>query len=130
MELKDIYDENSLIEVYLESFLSSGQYIIENLGHIGDNKDLRIYYIINKNTKKYCLLTTDWAIYNDKRIKKPLTRYKKSITFFYPMEMEWATLNNETKTEIVMFLTAQRDSKIIFDNTSNIKFIQEFLENN
>ena len=128
MKTRQIHDENSLIEVYIHWFIDGRDFEIDKLGHISDNEDLGIYLIWNKHNQKFCILTTDWSYYTDKRIKKPLTRYKKSTTFFYPMEEEWDSLGEGIIEEVLVFLGGGYDSKIIFDQTQDMAFIQNLLK--
>ena len=128
MKIRQISDENSLVEVYLHWLLNNGNEV-DKVGHIEDYPDLGIYYIWNKKTNKYCIITSDYTTYKDKRIKKPLTRYKKSVTMFFTFEEEWQKLTEKSYEEVLRFLgMGDRESEIVFNETQDFEFIQELLK--
>lgn len=128
MKKSEINDDNSLIEVYLHWLLDNGCEV-DKVGYIQDNKNLSIYYIWDKTTEKYIIMASDWAGFSDKRIKKPLTKYKKALCIFYPMEEKWAKLTDKSYDEVLRFLgMGDRDSEIIFGETFSFEFAQEYLK--
>jgi hypothetical protein len=128
MKVREINDDNSLVETYIHWFLNQRIYDVECVGHIDDeHSGLGIYLIINKDTGRYCLLTTDWIYYNDKRIKKPLTRFKKSTTFFYPNNEGWDKITNVVYNELIKFMSGM-ENKIDFYDTDDMPFIQNLLK--
>lgn len=128
MKIRQISDENSLVEVYLHWLLNNGNEV-DKVGHIEDYPDLGIYYIWNKKTNKYFIISSDYTTYKDKRIKKPLTRYKKSVTMFFTFEEEWQKLTEKSYEEVLRFLgMGDRESEIVFNETQDFEFIQEFLK--
>lgn len=129
MNIREINDDNALIEVYLHWFLKLGNCEIDRMGYVGQNENFGIYFIWDKKTEKYCILTTDWVSYNDKRIKKPMTRYKKSTVFFYPIEDQHNKLNEETFAGVIEFVKGTGKSPIYFCDSEYIEFIQDFLKN-
>lgn len=129
MKKKEIQDENTLIEVYLHWLLDNGCEI-NRVGHIHENENLGMYYVWDKRTEKYIVIASDWAGYIDKRIKKELTRYKKALIIFYPMEKEWFKKTEKSLEETLRFLgMGDRDSEIIFGDTRDFEFAQQFLKN-
>ncbi len=128
MKNRQISDENSLVEVYLHWLLNNGNEV-DRVGHIEEFPDLGIYYIWNKKTNKYFIISSDYTTYKDKRIKKPLTRYKKSVTMFFTFEEEWQKLTEKSYEEVLRFLgMGDRESEIVFNETQDFEFIQEFLK--
>ncbi len=128
MKIRQISDENSLVEVYLHWLLNNGNEV-DKVGHIEDYPDLGIYYIWNKKTNKYFIISSDYTTYKDKRIKKPLTRYKKSVTMFFTFEEEWQKLTEKSYEEVLRFLgMGDRESEIVFNETQDFEFIPEFLK--
>lgn len=128
MKIRKISDENSLVEVYLHWLLENGNEV-DKVGHIEDNTDLGIYYVWNKRTNNFFILSTDYDLYNDKRIKKPLTRYKKSVVMFFTLDEKWKKLTDKSYEEVLRFLgMGERESEILFNETQNFEFIQEFLK--
>lgn len=127
MKIREINDENSLVEVYLH-WLLDNNHELDKIGHIADNKDLGIYYIWHRYTNRYCVLATDFDVYNDKRVKNPIKKYTRSICFFYPVEEKWCKLTEESYDETLRFIgKGDRDSKIIFQDTNDFGFIQNHL---
>lgn len=128
MDKKDIQDDNSLVEVYLHWLLDNGCEI-DKVGHIQENKNLGMYYIWDKETERYIIIASDITGFTDKRIKKQLIRYKKSLVIFYPLEEKWAKLTDKSYDECLRFLgMGNRDSEIIFGDTRNFEFVQQYLK--
>lgn len=128
MKKREINDENSLIEVYIHWLLDNG-HEVGKIGHIKDFKNLGIYYCFHNYTNKYCVIATDYDYYKDKRVKNPLTRYKRSVCLFYPMEEYWSKFTEESYDETLRFIGAgERESKISFDVTQDFEFVQNFLK--
>ena len=128
MEIRQISDENSLLEVYLH-WLLDNDHEVDKIGCIEDCKDLGIYYVWHKKTNKYFIIASDFDVYKDKRIKYPLTRYKKSITMFFTLDENWQKLTDQSYEEVLRFLgMGDRDSKIEFTETQDFEFIQDYLK--
>jgi hypothetical protein len=128
MKIRQISDENSLVEVYLH-WLLDNRHEVDKVGHIDEFNNLGIYHVWNKHTNKYFILASNYDVYKDKRIKKPLSRYKKSVTMFFTTEKEWQKVTDKSYEEVLRFLgMGDRDSKILFTETQDFEFIQEFLE--
>ena len=77
-----VADDNSLVEVYLEFILTHSNYIIDILGKHEEHDNLWVYHVADVERNRYGCITTDIVKWGDKRIKKPMTRYKKSILFY------------------------------------------------
>jgi len=130
MIIREIKDDNSLVEVYIHWLLDNG-HEVDKIGHIKEFKDLGIYYCWHKDTNKFCVIATDYDYYVDKRVKKPLTKYKRSICFFYTMEEAWSKLTEKSYDETLRFVgKGERESKIVFTETQDFEFIQNFLLTN
>lgn len=128
METRQILDKNSLVEVYLH-WLLDNNHEVDSVGHIEDFPKLGIYYVWNKKTNKYFLISSDYNVYKDKRIKKPLTRYKKSVTMFYTLDEEWQKLTDKSYEQVLRFLgMGDQESKIVFNETQDFGLIQEYLK--
>lgn len=125
---KNINDLNSLVEVYIEWFLKN-KFNVEKVGHIFESPDIGIYYIHNPKTDMYCVMTTNYSKYNDKRIKKQSTRYRKSTTFFFPTTESMLKRTDKSYEETLRFLgMGERDSEIYFRETNDFEFIQNLLD--
>ena len=128
MKKEEIQDDNALAEVYLHWLLDNGCEI-DKVGYIQENKNLGMYYIWDVETERYVIIASDITGFKDKRIKKQLTRYKRSLIIFYPLEEEWSKLTEKSYEECLRFLgMGDRDSEIIFGDTRDFEFAQQYLK--
>lgn len=128
MKKNHIDDINSLVEVYL-TYFTDRMYEIDKIGYLSEESGFGIYFIWSKRTNNFCVLSTDYSRFSDKRIKKNITRYKNSTFFFYPMcEYEKKFTEDSFDDTLRFFKLKQGRANIAFDYTCDFNFILNHLK--
>ena len=127
MNVKEINDDNSLAEVYLQFLIENLKVEVDLIGGMKNDLTFGLYYIWDKDSKKYMLLITDLDKYCDKRAKKKSTKEKRSTLFLYPMDEEYKKVNENTFKEVLKFFDSP-DSELFMEFTQDIEFVKTYLK--
>lgn len=93
---------NSLLEVYIDYLsLKCKDLIIDEIGHCG-HENLLFYIVLNKNTNKFVMFGSFPQEFFNKRIKKDITRYRRSLFMAYPLNAENQIMSKKNFDKLIV----------------------------
>ena len=126
MQLSELDDKNTTLEVYLEYLCKNTETQFEKIGHIVIDEDFGIYHTFGRN-RRYVIISTDPKIYSDKRFKNKYKKEKKSTMFLYPVNEKYEFADEKSLMALIAYFSGHT-TDLILGQMNDIQTVKKYLE--
>ena len=127
MKVKEIHDDNTLIETYLHYLIEHHRVEVDLIGYMKGDMSFGIYYIWDTTTNRYLLCITDLDKYTDKRTKKKSSKEKRATTFLCPSEDKYRKVTDKNFEAVLAFFGGG-ETDLIMDRIMEFSDVQDYLK--